>query len=290
MRIATRRWGLRLVSPWLVTLGVFWLFPLGYALTLSFSEFDLLSGAARWVGLENYRAIFADPAFHDALRNTLIFSVGTIPLTQLLALGLALLAHGEYPGRGVFRSAFFLPSVTSLVVVALIFSAFFSREGYVVWLCSLVGVTAPAHGFLLDSSTALYSIMAMDIWMASGFYMLLILAGLEAIPTELYEAARLAGASATRQFFSITLPLMRPMILFCIVINTIKSLQVFVEIFVMTKGKYDTSTAVWYVYDTGLVQFDFGLACAAAYTLFVVIAIISLLQFVVLRRPAVNVV
>jgi multiple sugar transport system permease protein len=127
--------------------------------------------------------------------------------------------------------------------------------------------------------------MAMDVWMSVGYYMLIFLAGLKAIPDELYEAAEISGAGRVRQFFSITLPLLRPVMLFILVINSIKSFQVFVEIFVMTKGKFDTATMVYFIYDSGLTtHFSFGYASAAAYVLFVIIGLFSILQFFLLRR------
>ncbi|MBN4072303.1 sugar ABC transporter permease [bacterium AH-315-F03] len=276
--------GFRLASPWTITLLLFWLFPLLYALTLSFTDFHLLRNEYEFVGLAHYRALFTDQVFLDSLKNTLIFTIGTVPFTQIIAIGLALLVNHKFPGRDVFRNAFFVPSITSMVVVALVFTNLYARGGYIMALAELVGLSPPENGFLLDSSTALYSIMAMDIWMAVGYYMLLALAGLKSIPVELYEAAQINGASKARQFWSITLPLLKPMILFSLVINGIKSLQVFVEIFVMTRGKYDTSTAVYHVYDTGLSKFQFGEASAAAYMLFVIIALFSIAQYALLRR------
>ncbi len=280
----TGRFGLALVSPWLITLFVFWLFPLGYSLYLSFTDYHLLRKTTAWVGWDNYSALLSDPAFLAALKNTLIFTVVTIPLTQIIAIGLALLVNRNFPGRSLFRSAFFVPSITSMVVVALVFTNLYGRGGYIMSLAALLGFTPPENGFLLDSSTALYSIMAMDIWMAAGYYMLLALAGLKAIPVELYEAATMNGAGKLRQFFNITLPLLKPMILFSLVINGIKSLQVFVEIFVMTSGKYDTSTGVYYVYESGLKRFTFGEASAAAYILFLIIAVFSVIQFTAFKN------
>ena len=152
-------------------------------------------------------------------------------------------------------------------------------------LAQMVGLAAPEHGFLYDSSTALYSIMGMDVWMSVGYYMLIFLAGLKSIPDELYEAADIAGAGAIRKFFAITLPMLKPVALFVIVVNSIKSFQVFVEIFVMTKGKFDTATMVYFIYDKGMTtRFEFGYASAAAYILFVIIACFSLVQFILLRR------
>ena len=226
-----------------------------------------------------------DESFLIALKNTSIFVLGTIPVTTIIALLLALLVNKQFRGRGLFRAGYFLPSITSMVVIALIFTNLFQRGGYIALLAEMLGFTTPQHGFLLDSSTALYSIMAMDIWMAVGYYMLIFLAGLKSIPLELYEAARIQGAGSIRQFFSITLPLLKPVALFIIVINSIKSFQVFVEIFVMTQGKFETSTMVYFIYESGLTtKFNFGYASAAAYILFIIVAIFSFMQFRLLKN------
>ncbi len=274
-----------LTSPWSLTFAVFWVFPVAYSLYISFTNYRLLTGAYEWVGWANYRELLADTAFVDALKNTFIFVGGTIPFTTVFALILALFVNRQFRGRALFRSAFFLPSITSMVVVALIFTNLYARGGYLAILAELAGINVPQHGFLYDSSTALYSIMAMDIWMSVGYYMLIFLAGLKAIPDELYEAAEISGASAIRVFWSITLPLLRPVALFVIVINSIKSFQVFVEIFVMTKGKFDTATSVFFIYEEGLTTgFRIGYASSAAYVLFMIIALFSIAQFVLLRR------
>ena len=274
-----------LTSPWSLTFTLFWVFPVAYSLYISFTDYRLLTGGYEWVGLANYRELIGDPAFIAALKNTFIFVGGTIPFTTVFALAMALLVNRQFRGRALFRSAFFLPSITSLVVVALIFTNLYARGGYVATLAGLIGVSVPPYGFLYDSSSALYSIMAMDIWMSVGYYMLIFLAGLKAIPDELYEAAEINGASPMRTFWSITLPLLRPVGLFVLVINSIKSLQVFVEIFVMTKGKFDTATSVFFIYEEGLTTaFRIGYASAAAYVLFVIIAVFSVAQFVLLRR------
>ncbi|MDH3892065.1 MAG: sugar ABC transporter permease [candidate division Zixibacteria bacterium] len=274
-----------LSSPWLITFVFFWLFPLLYSLVMGFTNYQLLSSEFDWVGWGNYRELLHDHDFQSALKNTFVFVLGTIPVTTVLALVMALMVNRRFRGRALFRAGFFLPSVTSMVVIALIFTNLFQRGGYMALLTRLAGLTPPEHGFLFDSSTALYSIMGMDVWMSVGYYMLIFLAGLKGIPEELYEAAELAGAGRWRRFWSITLPLLRPVALFIVVINTIKSFQVFVEIFVMTKGKFDTATAVYFIYEQGLqTQFRFGYASAAAYLLFVIIAAFSILQMLLLRR------
>ncbi|HUV30501.1 MAG TPA: sugar ABC transporter permease [Acidobacteriota bacterium] len=275
---------LLLASPWVLTFLLFWLLPLVYSFVIGFTDYELLKGS-HWVGLANYRELFSDAEFIGSIKNTFIFVLGTIPVTTVLALGMALLVNRQFKGRGVFRAAYFVPSITSMVVVALIFINLYARGGYVAILARMVGLAPPPHGFLYDGRTALYSIMAMDVWMSVGYYMLIFLAGLKAIPDELYEAAEISGASRVRRLFSITLPLLRPVMLFILVINSIKSFQVFVEIFVMTKGKFDTSTVVYFVYETGLATaFRLGYASAAAYVLFVIIAVFSLVYFALLRR------
>jgi multiple sugar transport system permease protein len=274
-----------LFSPWIATFLIFWLFPLLYSFWLSLTDYRLLSLGRGWVGLDNYIRLFSDPDFIIALKNSFIFVVGTIPFTTLIALALALMLNERFRGRTFFRAAYFMPSITSMVVIALIFSNLYARGGYVHLLAQMIGLNPPANGFLLSEKTALFSIMAMDIWMASGYYMLLFLGGLQTIPTELYEAARIAGASRRQQFWHITLPMLKPVTLFIIVINSIKSFQVFVEIFVMTKGGplNSTYTGVYFVYETGLRQFDFGYASAAAYIIFAIIAAASLIQFKLLK-------
>mgnify|MGYP001218823063 CR=1 FL=1 len=266
-------------SPWILTFLIFWLFPLLYSLYLGFTDYRLLRPSFHWVGFQNFAALFSDSAFTEALKNTFYFVLGTIPVTTIVALLVALLVEKQFAGRTIFRSGYFMPSITSMVVIALIFTNLYSRGGYIHILAQILGLGPPENGFLLSNKTALMAIMAMDIWMSVGYYMLLFLAGLKSIPEELYEAAVVAGAGRTRQFFSITLPLLKPVALFIVVINTIKSFQIFTEIFVMTGGKSGTSTAVYFIYETGLSRFEFGYASAAAYILFLIIAVFSLAQF-----------
>ena len=278
------KYGYLFSSPWIITFALFWLYPLLYSLYLGFTDYKLMQPDYNWIGLKNFIDLFHDESFLIALKNTFIFVLGTIPITTVAALFLALLIENNFKGRTIFRSAFFMPSITSMVVIALIFTNLYSRGGYLYTLAEMLNLSPPANGFLLSNKTALYSIMAMDIWMSVGYYMLLFLAGLKSIPKELYEAAEVAGAGAFRKFYEITLPLLKPVALFIIVINTIKSFQVFIEIFVMTKGNYGTMTAVYFIYESGLNRFQFGYASAAAYILFVIIAAFSLIQFRFFQR------
>ncbi len=273
------------LSPWILTLALFWLYPLLYSLFLSFTDYGILEGQTRFTGLANYLQLFRDSDFWQALKNTSFFVGGTIPFTTILALFIAVLVNQKIPSKGVFRSCFFIPSITSMVVIALVFTNLYAKDGYLTLLANLIGLPVPQNGFLFSTATALPSIMLMDVWVSFGYYMLLFLAGLQAIPQELYESAEISGANAWQKFRYITLPYLRPMTLLIIVINTIRSFQIFVEIFVMTKGGplNSTLTVVYQVYEEGFNRFQMGYASAIAYVLFFIIMIFALLQMKLLR-------
>jgi len=273
------------LSPWVITLILFWLFPIVASLFLSFTDYRLLGSSYSFVGFHNFAQLFQDTAFMKAIGNTFVFTVGTLPFTTCFAILLAIFLNGRLPLKTLFQSVYFFPSMVSLVVVALIFTSLYARGGYIQLLYGLVGAPYPQEGFLFSTATALAAVMAMDIWMATGYYMLLFLAALQSIPNELYEAARLDGASAWRQFRAITLPHLKPMLLFIVVLNSIKSFQIFVEVFVMTKGGplNSTNTMVYFVYEEGLQKFNIGYGAAAANILFAVIAIVSWLELKLIK-------
>jgi multiple sugar transport system permease protein len=221
-----------------------------------------------------------------ALKNTAFFVFGTIPFTTAIALVLAVLIAEKIPGHRIFQAGYFIPSITSMVVIALIFSSLYARGGYLHLLGSFIGIDVPQNGYLFSTATALPAIMVMDIWVAIGYYVLLFLAGIKSIPTEIFEAAKLDGAGFWRRIFSVTLPQITPILLFILVINTIRSFQVFIEIYVMTKGGPlgSTSTVVYFVFDEGLQKFNMGYASAAAYLLFIIILLFSLVQMKLINR------
>lgn len=277
-----------LLLPWILTFLVFWAYPVIYSFILSLSEYKTLSNETTFIGLGNYTALFSDETFLKSLSNTLIFVFVTVPITTTLATILAVLAdrtNGKL--KEFFKAAYFLPSVTSLVVIALIFKNLYSKEGYINTLLQMVGMGGQPAGWLQSVETALPAIMAMDIWIATGYYMIIVLAGLQTIPKDLYEAADISDASPWQQFNSITLPMLKPTLLFILVVNTIKSFQVFIEIYVMTKGGplNETSTLVYQVYQNAFEMADkMGYASAVAYVLFFIILMISLLQMKLLKE------
>lgn len=277
-----------MLMPWIITFSVFWLYPLLYAAYLSLTEYYTLSGESVFIGLDNYRKILSDEVFWKALSNTMFFTFGTVPVTTSLALVLASIINSKVVRfKEFFRSSFFMPTITSLVVISLIFTNLYSKEGYVNSLMAMLNLPYPERGWLLEPGTALLSIMAMDVWMATGYYMVLILAGMQAIPNDLYESARLSGANARQIFFKITLPLLKPTLLFILVINTIKSFQVFIEIFVMTKGGplNATTTMVYMIFTNAFEKSDkMGYASALAFILFFILIVFSLIQMKLLKE------
>ncbi|HZV12065.1 MAG TPA: sugar ABC transporter permease [Candidatus Kapabacteria bacterium] len=273
--------------PWVIVFLVFWFFPLLYSLFLSFTKYSTLQNTFTFTGLSNYSALLHDPDFGQAFANTLIFSIGTLPPILILSLLAAVLLDNVTAFRSFYRSAIFLPSVTSLVVVSLVFTNLYAHDGYIATLCKFVGAPFPTRGLLLEPSTALASVMAMDVWLSVGYYALIFLAALQALPKDVYESADLDGASMVKKFFHITLPGLRPTIAFVIVVLTIKSLQVFVEIFVMTKGGplNRTTTLVYEVYRNAFERLDgMGYASAMAYVLFVLILLLSFFYLRLLRE------
>lgn len=278
-----------LLAPWLISFVVFWAYPLLYAFYLSFTKYKTLSNEAIWIGLANYQKLWNDQVFWQALKNTTLFVVGTIPFTMTFALLFAALLVRVDRFRNFYRSALFLPSVTSLVVIALIFTNLYSFGGYINMILQALALPFPEKGWLQEPDLALPAIMVMDIWISIGYYAVLFLAAMQNVSKDYYEVAELEGTSAWKQFWSITLPLIRPTLLFAIVLNTIKSFQIFTEIYVMTRGGplYRTTTMVYGVYENAFEKADqMGYASAIAYVLFFIIALFSALETRFLRSKA----
>ncbi len=265
-----------LLLPWALVYAAFFVFPFVFSFVLGFLSLTPLNiERTSWVGFENFARLFDDPRFGRALRNTLVFVVGTVPLTTLGALGIAVLLRGSVPGKSFFRAGFFLPSIVSVVVVSLLFKLFYAPGGGLNYALSFVGLGG--HGWLTDPSTALPAIMAMDVWAAVGYYAIIFDAAFAGIPKELFEAAALEGAGFRATLRYVTLPMLRPVIGFVLVINTIRSFQVFIEVFVMTQGGPlgATDTLVLYHYEAAFRQLDYGYASAIAYAVFIISGVFS---------------
>lgn len=268
--------------PWALIYGAFFVFPFVFSFVLAFLNFNPLNVAnTSFAGVDNVARLLHDEDFHGALRNTLLFVAGTVPVTTTLALLLAWLLRGPVPLKGALKAAMFLPSILSMVVIALLFKLFYAPGGALNEILRTLGFEG--HNWLTDPVTALPAIMVMDVWAAVGYYALVLYAAFTSIPESLYEAAELEGAGHWATFRHVTFPMLKPAIGFVLVINTIRSFQVFVEVLVMTQGGPlgSTNTLVMYLYDAAFRRLDYGYASVIAYAVFVLSGVFSVLA---LRR------
>ncbi|GMA15326.1 sugar ABC transporter permease (plasmid) [Deinococcus metallilatus] len=279
------RWTAALfLAPDVIGLAVFVVLPIVAALVISFTNWNAL-GSPSWVGAANYQRLLADPVFWSSLRVTALYTVIYVPLVFAVSLGLALLANQRLPLIGAFRTIFFVPVVLSLVVTGLMWRFIFDEQvGLLNYALSLVHL--PPRAWLGDVNLALPAIIVVSVWINMGYYMTIFLAGLQDIPREYYEAARIDGAGGWQSFWRITLPLLRPTSLFVLVVTLIGSFQVFDQIWVMTKGgpADATQVTVIYIYKQAFQYLSLGYASAIAFALFLVIFVVSLAQFWLVRK------
>jgi len=265
---------------------VFGLVPLLAALVLSFTFMNpLRPDLTHWVGASNYARAFGSPAFWHALRTTAVFVVGTLPVTLTLAYFVAALLSRLRRGETFFRAAIFFPATLSMVVIALVFKSLYAEQGLLNGWLHAFGL--PAVHWLQDPRLALPSIMVMDVWASVGYYAILILAARKTLPPEQLEAARLEGMGALEIERRIVLPHVKPVILFVVLLNTIRSFQIFIEVFVLTRGGPldSTLTLVYHLYERAFYHFEMGYACAIAYILLLLVGVILLAQRRLGRAP-----
>ena len=276
-------------SPWIIIFVVFMAAPIIASLILSFSDFGIANIAnpfnLTFIGFQNYVKLVHDPTFITAVQNTLEFVIVGIPLDIALGLLIAVgLNRGVNAFRSIFRVGYYLPVVTSIVAIAVVWRYLYDPDlGLINNVLHAVGL--PGVNWLGNPNLAMPSIIVMAVWHNVGGAMIIFLAGLQGIDKSLYEAARIDGAGAFARFRSITLPMLQPTMLFVVVTTTIGFLQVFQEPFVMTGGGplNRTFTVSMYLYQQGFNFFNQGYASAIAYVVFAVIAIVALIQFRVLR-------
>jgi len=270
--------------PALVPLLAFRIVPMLASVVVSLLDWNLLR-APLFVGLANYLEVLGDPKFHKALGNTLFYMVGYLPLVLVGALAVALLLNSRLKGLAFFRSIYFLPVVTSWVVVALLWKWLLSPQGgFVNYLLGLIGIQGP--GWWTDPNWAMPAIIIASVWKDLGFNMLILLAGLQNIPEQLYEAARIDGAGLWRRIRSVTIPLLTPSILFVLVLAMIGAFQVFDQVYVMTEGGPGGATTV-VMEQVVLNAFRYGRmgeASAMSWILFAIILVFTVLQLKFQKR------
>lgn len=278
------------VAPALILIGVFFFLPVAAALLLSFTDFDIYGvadlGNVRFIGLRNYTRLLGTPLFWTALKNTFYFALVGGPLSIAVSLAAALLLNAKAVRlRTVFRTVYFAPFVTTLVAVAIVWRYIYhTRYGLLNYGLGLVGID-PVD-WLGDPLWAMPAIILLAVWKNFGYNMLIFIAGLQSIPDELYEAAKIDGASALRRFWHVTLPSLGPTMLFVSIITMIGFFQLFAEPYVMTGGGplRATTSVVLYMYEEGFRWWRMGYAAAIAFVLFAVILVATLIQFRLQRR------
>jgi multiple sugar transport system permease protein len=280
--------GLLFISPWIVGFTVFTVISMVWSLRLSFSDYDLATNSGEPVGFDNYRLLLEDPKVLTSLGNTFFYVLLAVPLEMLLALALASLLASVHRGAGVFRTIFYLPKMTPVVATAAVFLLLLNgNTGAINQFLGLFGIPGPQ--WLTDPAWVKPAIVLMSLWTVAGS-MVILLAALQNVPRELYEAAETDGAGRTRQFFSITVPLISPTLFFLTIVNSIAALQVFDQAFLLfyrdgTSSAPDAALFYGvYLFQQAFRQFNFGLAAAMAWLLFVIILGITALQMAVGNR------
>ncbi len=262
---------------------LFSILPIMQAFRISFFDYSLLNPEQVFIGFSNYDRAWTDPVFRVALTNTLLYTVLLVTIQTAAALVLALLLKQQVRGLAFFRSSIFLPVITSLVVISTVWKLMFNSQGFINSFLQTVGLGA--QPFLASPGQALLSLVFMGVWKDVGFYMLIFLAGLQAIPMELYESAEIDGATKARRFVWITLPLLRRATVFVIVIGTISAFKVFTPVYLMTDGgPADSTTAiVFYIFRSAFRYFQMGYASAMSFILLGIVLILTVVQFRLLR-------
>ena len=284
-RWRTTALGWSFLLPNFAGFAVLTLVPVALLFYYSFTSWDVFGGAT-WTGVDNFRQLLHDASFWTAMRNTVYYTVFHIPLTLAVSLGLALLLNRRLRGVAFFRTVAFFPYITSIVAIAQVWNMLFSPTyGPVNVFLRAVGVAHPP-GWTTSADWSMPAVIVVGTWREMGYYMLLFLAGLQTIPAQLHEAARVDGANAWQQFRAVTLPGLRPTTFFVTVMLTIGSFKVFDLILVMTNGGPGQSTLVLsqYIYQKGFAENQFGYASAVSVVLFAVCLVVTVVQFLVNKR------
>lgn len=279
-------WAIIFILPTTIGLGVFSLWPIFETFYYSFTTWGAFGGHT-WSGLKNYQNVLKDAELFQSSINTLVFtamSLLSVPLAVIIA---ALLNRPGMKALGFYRTLYFLPVVTLPSAVALMWKLLYSGDyGIVNWLLSFIGIDGPY--WLSDPNTAIYAIGLVSIWSSVGYNMVILLAGMQTIPREYYEAAEIDGAGGIRQFFSITIPLLTPSIFFVCVITVINALQAFDLVFLMIAAENPalprTQTVVYLFFEKGFIEHNGGYAAAIAFLLMIVILVLTAIQFRLQKR------
>lgn len=268
------------IAPAVILLIAFLVVPMIYTVYFSGFKYQIMRpDAMKFIGFENYQKLFSDKNFWLALKNTVYFTVIVVPCQCALALALALLVSKKFRGVAVFRTMYFAPQLTSMVVISVLWSVLYNANPNTGLINSiLVSLGMSPIKFLSDANTAMNSIIFMSAWQGAGYQMMIFLAGLQGIPRDQYEAASVDGATKFKQFLYITLPGLKGTIKYVIMITMIQAMKLFTQPYIMTQGgpKNSTKTLVYYIYTQGFQKGNFGYACSIAAVFFVIVVCMSM--------------
>jgi multiple sugar transport system permease protein len=267
------------ITPNYLIYLIFILVPVLWVISLSFTRYELVT-APVFTGIANYLQLFHDEIFSKALKHTVIYWIFTVAISMVIGLVLAVVLNQKIKGVSFFRAAYYLPNVISMVAIAIMWTWMYDpTKGILNAILGIFGI--PPSDWLYDQNLALGCIIVPSIWALLGFNMVIYLAGLQNIPNMLYEAATVDGASQLKQFFVITIPMLRPITFFLIVMSSIRSFQVFDQIYVMTRGgpAKATTTLVYEIYENGFQFYKMGYASAMSVVLLVIVATITFINF-----------
>lgn len=253
------------LAPALLLLAAFSFWPVGYGSVLAFTDYSLIR-ETRFVGLDNFRYIFNNEMFVTGLQNSVVFLL-MVPFVQVGAMVLAVLVNNRLPGIRLFRAAFYVPVVTTVSVVGIMWGNMFHEQGALNYVMMTLRLVNAPVGWLSNDSLALFAVMFVTLWRGLGWYMVMYLAALQAIPSEMQEAAILDGASRWQRFWKITVPMLRPTIMLCTILSVLAALKAYQEVDVLTQGgpMNSTFTALYYAYDQGLKHLKLPRALAASF-------------------------
>lgn len=279
------RYAVILILPAFILMGIFQIYPVFSGFAMSLTQWDGFSEKI-FTGFENYITAFQDDNFRTAILNTLVYTVGTVPATVIIALILAALMNTNVRGITAFRTIYYLPTITSGVAIAMVWKWLFNTDyGLINTTLYQMGVKTMIP-WLGSSDYAMISVIIMSVWKSIGNNVIIILAGLQSVSNSLYEAVSIDGANAFQRFRYITVPMVSPTLFLVIIMTTIGSFQVFDVVMTLTKGGPGNSTmvAVYYIYRTAFENFKMGYASAMAFILFVIIMLVTLLQWIIKNR------
>jgi putative chitobiose transport system permease protein len=271
--------------PGIALFGVFFAWPAVLAVETAFTNYSIVN-PTKWVGLGNFQALWHDAEFHGAILHSFIVMVGLLPFSVIIPIALAILINRKLRGIQFFRALYFLPVITSMVAVAVAWNYVFDDRGVINWLLERLHIVSNPIHFLLDQHYALASVIVVEGWKGVGTYMMIFLAGLQAIPSDLHEAAQLDGAGPWQRFSRVTLPLLRPYIAVAVTIELVNAMQVFTSVYVLTQGGPGghTETAGYYVWSKAFQHFQLGYASAAGIVIWVILVVLAIVNYLITNR------